>query len=322
MGSSPSPPAAPDPTQTADAQTASNQATALYQSQLNNVNQVTPYGNETFTQSGGSPAGADGTGAVAPTWTSNITLSPAEQALLNNQQSLQTQQQGIAGTALQQAQSNQATPYNLGGLPQLASASNISDATNAGYQDVLSLIQPQMTQNDELLQSQLANQGVTQGSAAYNNAEQQHQLSNNQAYANAALTGVSAGQALQQEALTNNQQAVADYTQQYNAPINEYQALQNGVQVQNPSFAAPQSNTVAPTNTAQIAQNAYQAQLNSYNAANSSSNSLMGSLFGLGGSFLGASSGSVGGGIASGISNLFGPGGLTAAELAAMPAGA
>lgn len=350
MGSSPSVPAAPDPTTTANAQTASNQATALYQAQLNNVNQVTPYGNETFTQTSGAPtydydaynqalaayqatqsppnpsSGTTSTGVplssfgpdasyypssyaqtpsqgvapqlsdyqtntgAAPQFTSTIQLSPAEQTLLNNQQALQTQQQGIAGTALNQAQANQSTPYSLAGLPQLASASNISDAENAGYKDVMNLMQPTMTQNDELLTSQLANQGITQGSAAYNSAMLQHAQANNAAYSQAALTGVQAGQALQQEALSNNQQAVANYTQQYNAPINEYQALNNGVQVQNPSFASTGNTQVAPTNTLAATQAAYQAQLNSYNAATASNNSAAGGLFGLGGSFLGNSS--------------------------------
>ncbi len=263
-----------------------NQQTAAYQAALNNVNQVTPYGSQTFSQSGGTPAGADGNGGTPPQYTSTINLSPAQQTLLNNQQNLQTQQQGIAGTALNQAATNQATPYSLGGVPQLASASNISDAENAGYKDVMKLIQPQMSQNDELLQSQLANQGVTQGSEAYDHAMQQRALTNNQAYANAALTGVQAGQALQQEALSNNQQGVANYTQQYNAPINEYQALQNGVQVQNPTFAPTQNNQVQPANYQSAVQNAYQGQLNAYNANVSSANSTNGGLFGLGGNAL------------------------------------
>lgn len=326
-----------------------NQQTALYQAQLNNVNQVTPYGSQTFTQTSGAPQydmdaynaalqayqtsqsnpqqgqipqyntigqitgytpGSTPAAApqlsdyqtnagAAPQFTSTIQLSPDEQKILDNQTSLQQQQQGIAGTALNQAQANQATPYSLGGLPQLASASSIADAESAGTQDIMRLMQPQMSANDELFTSQLANQGITQGSAAYNNAMLQHSQANNAAYSQAALTGVQAGQALQQEALSNNQQAVSNYTQQYNAPINEYQALQNGVQVQNPSFAPSQNNTVAPTNYLQAVQNAYQGQLNAYNANQSSNNATMGGIFGLGGNFLSAA------GNAGGISALF-----------------
>lgn len=276
----PSAPPPFNPATAAAAQTASNQQTALYQQQLNNVNQNTPYGTLNYT----STPGVNG---AAPTTTATTTLSPAQQSILNNQEGLQQQQQAISKTALNQAGVNQATPFNLGGLThQLASASDISNAESAGTQDVIRLMQPQMTQNDELFTAQLANQGITQGSQAYNSAMLQHSNANNAAYTQAALTGVQAGQALQQEALTNNQQDVSNYTQQYNAPINQYQALQNGVQVNNPSFSAPQNNNVMPTNSLQAAQQAYQAQLNAYNANTSSNNSTASGLFGLGGSFL------------------------------------
>lgn len=51
--SSPKAPAAPDPAKTAAAQTATNKETALWNAMLNNVNQITPYGSLTYTQSGG-----------------------------------------------------------------------------------------------------------------------------------------------------------------------------------------------------------------------------------------------------------------------------
>ena len=51
--SSPKPPAAPDPVATAAAQTQQNKDTAYWNAVLNNVNQVTPYGNLTYKQTGG-----------------------------------------------------------------------------------------------------------------------------------------------------------------------------------------------------------------------------------------------------------------------------
>lgn len=50
---SPKPPAAPDPAKTAAAQTATNKETAYWNAVLNNVNQITPYGNLTYEQTGG-----------------------------------------------------------------------------------------------------------------------------------------------------------------------------------------------------------------------------------------------------------------------------
>ncbi|MEF0939633.1 tail fiber domain-containing protein [Rhizobium sp. BR 362] len=52
MVSTPSPPKAPDPQATASAQTSTNLATAQANAAMNNVNQVTPYGNLTYSQTG------------------------------------------------------------------------------------------------------------------------------------------------------------------------------------------------------------------------------------------------------------------------------
>ncbi len=52
MVSTPSPPKAPDPQATASAQTSTNLATAQANAAMNNINQVTPYGNLTYNQTG------------------------------------------------------------------------------------------------------------------------------------------------------------------------------------------------------------------------------------------------------------------------------
>ncbi|NTJ63540.1 tail fiber domain-containing protein [Agrobacterium rhizogenes] len=52
MVSTPSPPKAPDPQATASAQTSTNLATAQANAAMNNINQVTPYGNLTYSQTG------------------------------------------------------------------------------------------------------------------------------------------------------------------------------------------------------------------------------------------------------------------------------
>src|SRR5690554_4132193 len=71
IGKAPSP---PNPVATAAAQTASNRETAITQAGLNAINQVTPYGNLTYTQDG---KWADGT----PKFTATQTLSDAGQQL-------------------------------------------------------------------------------------------------------------------------------------------------------------------------------------------------------------------------------------------------
>ena len=73
--SSPSTPAAPDPTATAAAQTTSDVNTAAAQAALNNVNQTSPYGATNYTQTGSYTTPS---GQTVPTYSQNTTLSPAE----------------------------------------------------------------------------------------------------------------------------------------------------------------------------------------------------------------------------------------------------
>lgn len=358
MGSSPKAPAAPDPTATGNAQTKSNEATALYQAQLNNVNQVTPYGNLTYSQSGGQPSynmdaynkamaayqtalsapqttttqqfypgegdprHASTVAAEAPTmpqlkdfmtsdggapqFTSTITLSPQQQALLDAQNANQQQALSLAGGQLSQAQQNLSTPYSLSGVAPVPGNGDIS-----AYQDQItgainSRLQPQLDHSQELLDTKLANQGIVQGSDAWNKAQTLNSQAVNDAYQQSILSGVSAGSTLFNEGLAAHQQGVSDYDATRNAPLNAYNSLNSGVQVQNPTFAASGNNSVAPTNIAGITQNAYQSALNSYNQQVAGNNSTTNSLFGLAGSlgsgFLGSSAGG------SWLASLFGGG--------------
>ena len=70
--SAPSAPQPVDPNVVSAAQTASNKATADYQSTLNNTNVNGPYGSISYTQDPGTSQ-----------WTQNTTLSPAEQAIFS-----------------------------------------------------------------------------------------------------------------------------------------------------------------------------------------------------------------------------------------------
>jgi hypothetical protein len=69
MGSPKAPPAAPDPTQTINAATAANKASAITNFQLNAVDKTNPFGSQTYTQNG---TWDDGT----PRYSQNTTLSP------------------------------------------------------------------------------------------------------------------------------------------------------------------------------------------------------------------------------------------------------
>lgn len=288
--SSPSPPAAPDPTATANAQTASNQQTALYNFGLNNPDTTTPLGNLQFTTNTSNPN--------EPTSTENITLSPAEQAIFN-QNTQNVQQQGqVANTALQGVQGQINQPYNLqGNIPQTLSGGNqqqdLQNAEDSLYKQQTQYLDPQFQQGQAQLQSQLANQGIPQGSQAYNTAMQNFGLQKQQAYQSAMNQATSGGAAYQaqlnQTGLANQAQQAQLYTQQYQEPLGLYSSLMTGSQPSMPQFNGLNASSAAPTNVLGAYQNAYQGNLNAYNAQAGANNSATSGLFGLGSSALGNS---------------------------------
>lgn len=335
MGSAPKAPAAPDPVTTANAQTASNKDTAYWNAVLNNVNQVTPYGNLTYTQTGGGktyndagyqnaltafnkqqataaqpngdhPANYDPiygttdrnpnykapvapkredylTGDAPPSFTSTINLSPEQQKLLDTQQRSDNSLASLGESQIGRIRDAESTPYSYSGLGDANAYA--TDAENALY----SRLNPQFDKDEEAMRTKLINQGIGQGSEAWNNAYTTFNQAKNDARQQAVLGG-------QQYGLNARNQEINEYNAQRNAPLNEYTALTSGQQVQNPTFASQGSGGASGTDIAGITNNAYQAALGKYNAATASNNATTSSLFGLGGtlggSFLGSQAGS------------------------------
>lgn len=75
--------------------------------------------------------------------------------------------------------------------------------TNNATQLLLQQMNPELERNREQLRTQLANQGIMQGSEAYNRAMSQFEGSRNSAYRDAALQGINLG--MQQQGLQFNQ---------------------------------------------------------------------------------------------------------------------
>lgn len=275
--SSPSPPAAPDPAATSAAQTASNQATALYNAGLNNPTTTTPLGTSTYTIDSSNPN--------QPTSTQNITLSPVEQKLFDQSNQNILQQGQTAGTALNNVTGLFNTPYNLqGNVPSTLSGGDqqkdLQNAQNALYGQQTQYLDPQFQQAQQQLDSQLANQGIVPGSAAYQTAEDNQARQKQQAYQSAMNQATSGGAAYQaqlaQTGLANQAQQAQLYTQQYQEPLSLYSSLISGTQPTLPQFAGANTSQAAPTNVLGAYQNAYNGQLNNYNTQVGSANSQLG----------------------------------------------
>lgn len=285
LGGAPSAPAAPDPNVSSAAQTQSNKDTALYNFGLNNPNTNTPLGDISYNVDTSNPN--------QPTSTANITLSPAEQQIFNQNTSNIQQQGANAQTAQNNVTNLLQTPYNLqGNIPQTLSGgdqqADLKKAEDALYGQQTQYLDPQFQQGQQQLQSQLANQGIPPGSEAYNHAMQNFGLQKQQAYQSAMDQATSGGAAYQaqlsQTGLANQAQQAQLYTQQYQEPLSLYSSLMSGTQPSLPQFSGVNPSSAAPTNVLGAYQNSYQGQLNAYNAQVGSANSATSGLFGLGGS--------------------------------------
>ena len=313
--SSPSPPPAPDYTGAAKQTAAGNLEAAKYATEANRVNTYTPYGNLTYSKTGDN------------TWQSNVSLAPAQQQLLDQQNRTSAQLGSLQDTAASRVGGafGQAIPgaYQPGGQAQSFNANSIqspdaydpNQATNNASDLINARLLPQQQRDKASLDTQLANQGITAGSEAYKNAEDQLGRTQNDARQQAQLEGISLGQSQQAQSYgqraQNNQDTVArqaqmfgqqiqnlnqnqsQQAQQYaqatanrNIPINELNALRTGAQVTNPTFQnAPQQGQTAGADLLGAAgqQNQYNMGLyNSQVGQNNANLGLFGSLAGAG----------------------------------------
>lgn len=247
----PAPVAAPDPVATAAAQTASNKDTAITQAELNNYDAVGPDGSKTYTQIG---VNADGT----PKFQQTTSLSPSNQAIYDTGQITKQNLADIGATQSAKIGSILNTPFSVD--------SAISDKlTKLGA----ARLDPQWAANDSKQAASLANQGITPGSEAYDNAMRSYNASKNDAYNSLYLNG--------------NAQAESESLAERNQPINEISALLSGSQVSTPTFSSTPQTSVAGTDVAGITQNSYLDQNQQAQQAVAANNATMGGLFSLAG---------------------------------------
>jgi len=254
-----------NPVQVNNQQSYSNFATANYNKALNNNNVSTPWGSLTYQQTGVDP----NTGA--PIWSTNVGLNSNLQNTLNAQQGNNANVNQNAGSSLA-SQINQNAQTGLGvsmGDPA------IQNAINSQYKAQTGLLQPTFGIQQEQLDTQLANQGLQPGSDAYNNAKTLQAQQQNNAYTQIANNAVQGGLAQQNQMF--GQQVTAQ-----NNPLNQYLALQNGTQVQNPAFPTQATSAAPSTNVLGGYQLAYQGGLNGSNYATGQQNSYLQGIVGLG----------------------------------------
>lgn len=251
-------PKAPDPAETAAAQGQWNSFTAQQTQAMNMVNQNSPWGSLTNTVTGTQTIiDPNGKPIQVPQYTQNVTLSPTQQAIFDKGQETELSLANIANEQVGKVGEILDTPFEF----------NNQSAADWAYDLGASRLDPRFAQEEEALRTRLANQGIRQGTPAYDSAMRSLSEGKNDAYNQLMLTGRS--QAFNEALTTRNQ------------PLNEIIGLMSGTQIQNPTstFAqAPQVGVGGVDYTGLVNQK-YQADMNAYQAK-------MGGLFGLGASLI------------------------------------
>ena len=284
--STPSAPAAPDPYATAAAQGAMNKETAETQARLNRVDEYTPYGSSVYSNTEGGDGSSD--------YTRTTTLDPAQQAIVDQQTGISSQLNELAGDQITRVEGSLSDPYSYEGMPDapVADAAARQQTIDAMYNQYESRLNPQFSDAQTALETQLANQGIGVGSDAYTKAMESQGRTRNDAFQSAMNNAVTGGGAEQSRlfGLQGNarERAIQEYERIRNAPLNEVSALMSGTQINNPTFSAIPQTGVANTDFIG-AQNSSNAMLNNQYAQQMGANNAMtGGLFGLAGAGAGA----------------------------------
>jgi hypothetical protein len=253
MGKSAQAAPAPDYAAAAKETAAGNLAAAQTATAANRVNQVTPYGNLTYKEEGTDTQGN-------PMWTATTSLSPEQQKLLDIQNQTSIGMGNLQNQGLGYVQNMIQQPFDTSKIAQIGinPGENYSDA-------IMRQLQPQIAQDRQSLDAQLANQGIMQGSQAYENAMRMQGMKEAQMRDQAIVGGMNTG-------LAANQQQFGQQGYIRNEPINTLNAIRSGSQVTNPTFqSTPQQATTAGADlmgAQQGAYNAAQAGANAQNASN------------------------------------------------------
>lgn len=273
-------PETPDPTATANAQAKADAKTTRLAATLNRYDQTTPWGNLTWKDLGKDK------------WSSAVTLNPQEQKILDQSRNTTLGLSGATNSAVGRVTNTLGTNIKA---PTTAIPDSSGDTRqkieDALYQRMTSRLDPQYSQRESDLQSQLINQGINMGTEAWDREMGNLSRDRTDAYQTAMDNAIVSGgqEESRQNALQwgDRQNQLAEQYQQRNQLLNELSALRSGTQVQSPQFAGQQ--TAAQTYQTPVASsiyNSYQGQLANHNAQQNSNNSLMGGLFGLGSAYL------------------------------------
>lgn len=266
-------PAVPDYASLANQTAANNLKAAQTATAANRVNQVTPYGNLTYSQTGTDAQGN-------PMWTATQAVSP--------------ELQGLSSKVLGGLEGQYGQNFTGGNLPSYG-----IDPGQTYTDAIMKRLQPQMQMEQKQFDAQMANQGIPVGSEAYQNAARVFQQGMNDKLTSAVTGGMGVG-------LQANQQQYGQNLTNYQLPLNianQVKGLTTPGYVNSAQQATPSGADLFGAGMA-----GYNAQMGQYNAQQAGQQNAMGGLFGLGQAGLMSPKGTFSGpsGMFSNIGSMFG----------------
>ncbi|WFG54195.1 putative virion structural protein [Myxococcus phage Mx9] len=198
-------PAPPDFRGAAEQQSQASQQSINQQTQANRPNINTPWASQQWTQ------GPNGSWGMQTSF--NGPLGDASNAV----------QQQLASSLSQ--------PLDFSGLPSVSSGDAArNQAIESAYSQATSRLDPQWQRREDAERTRLLNQGLSEGSEAYRNAQSEFGQQRNDAYTSAMASaigqGTAAGQAVFSQDMAARQNAMAELLRQRGQPMAEAQALQ------------------------------------------------------------------------------------------------
>lgn len=265
--SKPSAPEPTDPHETSSAATGTNVSTAIANNIMGNVNQVGPDGTTMFNQSGDYKWTDPYTGETytVPKFTQTTTLSPEQLAIKEQTDATKLNLGTLANSQSSFLNDYMAKPFSYDTNDHEKWALSLYDKLNSGKE----------AQQQQGLESQLANSGIKLGSDAYDRAMRNNETSTMDSRNRFLLDSLGQGFGMAQA--TRNQ------------PINEITSLMSGSQVSQPQAYGPNMTRIPTTDNAGIISNYDNQRMQQWQAEMAQRNAMMGGLFSLGSSFIGMS---------------------------------
>lgn len=218
-------PPAPDYTGAAREQAAASKEVATQQNYANRPDQTSPWGGTSWNTAASTDPS---TGQAVTTWQQNQTLNPNIQGALDSQIAMQQGRSDLANSTMGRVQNDVAQPWNFNQFnrrqgmdissPSLDTSTpgqltqnidpNMFSADRRRIEDsMIDRLRPEQDLQMDRLNTQLSNQGLTQGSAAYNDAQKRLLDQHSRDNYNAIAAGGQEQQRMQQALLSQQQQA-------------------------------------------------------------------------------------------------------------------